>query len=428
MKGAHGCDGMKRPLVGLGLPIKFSAMTGHFRSAISRKPVDGRGNPIPWYSYPAIHFLSTINWEDSRVLEFGSGYSTLWWAARAGHVTTIEGDPEWFRVVQSKGGAFPNVRAIFRDDHLAHARAPVLLDETFDVVVVDGGDRYLCAESAAQVVASDGLIILDDAEGFWGQEGTYPIIDHLKAIADFQFVEHANKLVDLGVGVRCGHLDPEADVGAGDERIRGQGDVDPAREQEPPNVVDVVGIGQGNLDDRESRIVRRGDATLVERLEDPARLAGEIGPDGVPSSLVHLQTGQDRGERGNRRGSRVQVRRRGHLQEVLDRGRAGDEGQERRVRLGASGDQHDVVVALTGEPHDAVALAAVGAGLIRRPLTDDAEPVGIVDIERGVVLASQAGKLGEGSTVASHRVDAVGADHAGMRGGGPQQLLECLQV
>ena len=182
MKGTHVFDGMKRPLVGLGLPIKFSAMTGHFRSAISRKPVDGRGNPIPWYSYPAIHFLSSINWEDCRVLEFGSGYSTLWWAARAGHVTTIEGDPEWFRVVQSKGGQFPNVRAIFRDDHLAHARAPLLLDENFDVVVVDGGDRYLCAESAAQVVASDGLIVLDDSEGFWGQEGTYPIIELLQGL------------------------------------------------------------------------------------------------------------------------------------------------------------------------------------------------------------------------------------------------------
>src|SRR5229473_8504521 len=76
-KGRHVFDGMKRPLVGLGLPVKFSAMTGHFRSAISRKPVDGRGNPIPWYSYPAIHFLSSIIWEDCRVLEFGSGYSTL---------------------------------------------------------------------------------------------------------------------------------------------------------------------------------------------------------------------------------------------------------------------------------------------------------------------------------------------------------------
>jgi len=181
-KGGHMFEGMKRPLVGFGLPVKFSAMTGHFRSAISRKPVDRRGNPIPWYSYPAIHFLSSINWEDCRVLEFGSGYSTLWWAARAGHVTTIEGDPVWFRVAQSKGGQFPNVRAIFQDEHLAHARAPLLLGEIFDVVVVDGGDRYLCAESAAQVVASDGLIVVDDSEGFWGEEGTYPIIDLLHGL------------------------------------------------------------------------------------------------------------------------------------------------------------------------------------------------------------------------------------------------------
>ena len=160
-------NGMKRPLVGLGLPIKFSAMTGHFRSAISRKPVDGRGNPIPWYSYPAIHFLSSINWEDCSGENPGS-------IGRSG------GRMMFDNVSLRELIAFAYAIALDRNYELV---GPSWLDsEKFDVVVVDGGDRYLCAQSAAQVVASDGLIVVDDSEGFWGQEGTYPIIELLQGL------------------------------------------------------------------------------------------------------------------------------------------------------------------------------------------------------------------------------------------------------
>jgi len=78
------------------------------------------------------------------------------------------------RVDRIAAAAQANKRAIY--DYFGNKQ------QLFDVVVVDGGDRYLCAESAAQVVASDGLIVVDDSEGFWGEEGTYPIIDLLHGL------------------------------------------------------------------------------------------------------------------------------------------------------------------------------------------------------------------------------------------------------
>src|SRR5215213_3851569 len=56
---------------------------GRFRSAGAGRSIDGHGTPIPWYSYPAIEYLKQLDFRDRTVFEFGSGNSTLFWAARA---------------------------------------------------------------------------------------------------------------------------------------------------------------------------------------------------------------------------------------------------------------------------------------------------------------------------------------------------------
>ncbi|MEO5647024.1 MAG: hypothetical protein ABIQ56_01610, partial [Chitinophagaceae bacterium] len=40
------------------------------------KCIDKNGNPIPWFSYPAIDFLSQLNIFDKEVFEYGCGFST----------------------------------------------------------------------------------------------------------------------------------------------------------------------------------------------------------------------------------------------------------------------------------------------------------------------------------------------------------------
>ena len=61
------------------------------------RAVDKKGDPIPWYTYPAIDFLLLRDYRDKNILEFGSGQSTLWWAARAKFVLSLEEDPHSVR-------------------------------------------------------------------------------------------------------------------------------------------------------------------------------------------------------------------------------------------------------------------------------------------------------------------------------------------
>lgn len=166
----------KGAVIGAITPLRFSLRSGHWRSALLRRAVDSAGQPIPSYAYPAIDFLSTLDFGDARVLEFGGGQSTVWWARRAASVTTIEHDPDWFRHVVQHVPA--NVKLVLCEQAEQYPFLP--LGSFFDVVVVDGEDRYTCAQTALQVLSPDGLIVLDNAEGEWGPPGSYPIIDLLE--------------------------------------------------------------------------------------------------------------------------------------------------------------------------------------------------------------------------------------------------------
>ena len=148
----------------------------------------------------------------------------------------------------------------------------------------------------------------------------------------------------------------------------------------------------------------------------------------VAAGLVDVEAREHGGQRGDRRGAGVEVGRRGDLEQVLDVGRAGDEGQQRRVGLREAADEHDVVVALVAVADDAVAAAAVDAGLVRAALADDAEAVGVVDVEQRAVLAGDGGEGADVRRVAGHAVDAVHADQAGAVALGAQQLVEVVGV
>jgi hypothetical protein len=154
-------------------PLLFTLRSGHWRSAVLGRPVNRRGAPVPWYTYPAIDFLSHQSLSGRRVLEFGAGHSTLWWAARAKRVVAFEDSPEWFRRLQRDLPA--NVELHFVSKWLEGIEA-LLPAEPFDVIAIDGLDRFLSARLSLRLMAPDGAILLDDSEGGWGEQG-YPILD-----------------------------------------------------------------------------------------------------------------------------------------------------------------------------------------------------------------------------------------------------------
>jgi len=50
----------------------------------------------PWYTLQSIKYIGSLISPDMKVLEYESGYSTLWWAERVAEVTSIERSRDWY--------------------------------------------------------------------------------------------------------------------------------------------------------------------------------------------------------------------------------------------------------------------------------------------------------------------------------------------
>ena len=89
----------RRVLVTARLQQIFFGQYGHTRR-IDGMPADGAGNFQPWLTYPLIEYLNGFDFSGKDVFEFGSGGSTLYWAARARSVYSVEFDAGWYKVLR----------------------------------------------------------------------------------------------------------------------------------------------------------------------------------------------------------------------------------------------------------------------------------------------------------------------------------------
>ena len=144
---------------------------GWFNAFDNKTPVDGGGNPIPWVTYSFIDFIKERLNKQHTIFEFGSGNSTFFYAKYAGIVVSVEHDKEWYdKIVSTKP---ENAELIFceliRDGD--YCRMPIKLEETFDIIIVDGRDRVNCCKQAVKAVSANGVIVLDDSERDFYKEG-----------------------------------------------------------------------------------------------------------------------------------------------------------------------------------------------------------------------------------------------------------------
>jgi predicted O-methyltransferase YrrM len=164
---------------GIITPIRFSQCTGHWISSLRMSACSPNGAPIPWYTYPAIDFLAQRNFKNRNVLEFGGGQSTLWWAARARSVLTIEENSDWYERLRSQIGSnvtlhhLPADRATGAVTSIKSAidASPV---RAFDVIVVDGHLRRKLTGLAFSYLGPGGALLLDNSEryGFYDETKT----------------------------------------------------------------------------------------------------------------------------------------------------------------------------------------------------------------------------------------------------------------
>ena len=134
---------------------------GFAKSAADRSCVDKNGSPVPWYTYPAIEFLSQFCYRGLSVFEYGSGNSTLYWSERAEHVTSVEHNPQWFNQMQRVYTDRGNVSCILQTDSGQYVSS---LSQKYDIIVIDANWRDACSACALQYIKEGGMIIIDDTE------------------------------------------------------------------------------------------------------------------------------------------------------------------------------------------------------------------------------------------------------------------------
>ena len=141
---------------------------------------------VPWWTFDAIDvvddFLRTR--PQARVLEWGSGASTLWLATRAASVASIEHDAAWggrmarelsardldtvhLLVVEPRRGAggITSAKPGFEGlDFTAYADAVDRIEGDFDLIVIDGRAREACLVRALDRLADGGLIVFDNVD------------------------------------------------------------------------------------------------------------------------------------------------------------------------------------------------------------------------------------------------------------------------
>ncbi len=139
---------------------------------------------LAWWSYAAIDEVGALlAARPAQVFEYGAGASTAWLAARAARVTSVEHEAGFVEVltpmlahltnvevmlvpaVRSAAPAVPSRRR--GHDGLDFSDYVTAIDAVpgeLDLVVVDGRARVACVRQALPRLASDGVLLLDNAD------------------------------------------------------------------------------------------------------------------------------------------------------------------------------------------------------------------------------------------------------------------------
>ena len=138
---------------------------------------------VPWWTFDSADQVEAhlLAHPGARVFEWGSGASTLWLAARAGSVHSVEHHAGWagqlaprlpanvtLRVVEAIASASPVVGSA-KPGHegLDFSDYVAAIDEVsgdFDVIVIDGRAREACLARAVQRLSATGIVVFDNVD------------------------------------------------------------------------------------------------------------------------------------------------------------------------------------------------------------------------------------------------------------------------
>lgn len=125
-----------------------------------RSGMEGELREEPWLHPEVTRYLEGLLRRDMRVLEHGSGGSTLWLAGRVREVRSVESSLRWAERVWKKVPR--NVKVLLWNGR----ELPWLGKEPYDLMLIDGEpveDRRLYLKAAQRLLKPGGVVVLDNA-------------------------------------------------------------------------------------------------------------------------------------------------------------------------------------------------------------------------------------------------------------------------
>jgi len=153
----------KGKFVGWGKILSHGPMaisTGLLRLSVGYRP------ETPWIAYDAITEFKKFFNKNSRVLEFGSGMSTVWYSKMGGEVCSVEDYRPWFdkvdAVLEKRG--ISNINYQFASTPEEYFTFQSDDSEGFDLIMVDGSHRAKCVEHSVKLLRPGGILYLDNSD------------------------------------------------------------------------------------------------------------------------------------------------------------------------------------------------------------------------------------------------------------------------
>ena len=143
------------------LVFNLNEKYGYKQTTINQKPIDINHNPLPWFTYPAIEYLSQFDLSQKTIFEWGSGNSSLFFAKICKTIVSVESDKEWFNYVSQDLSENQKIFLVEEE------KFSDFIDEKsikYDIIIIDSLRRYDCAVKAINHLNEGGLIILDNSD------------------------------------------------------------------------------------------------------------------------------------------------------------------------------------------------------------------------------------------------------------------------
>jgi hypothetical protein len=140
-------------------PVEFfNALTTTFARRFLQKY-----SSAPWLVYSAAAYIEPLV-RGKRILEFGSGMSTIWFSSRCSEVVSVEHNPEWYKTVVDLTRDSGNVKVIFAESKEDYWAAISRAGGKFDIILIDGWEREGCVQAARPYLNANGLVIVDNTD------------------------------------------------------------------------------------------------------------------------------------------------------------------------------------------------------------------------------------------------------------------------